>query len=274
MAKEDLRNPDTHFAFGRNWASFSETINEDRIQASIEELERLLGGTCPAGCRFLDIGCGSGLHSVAAIRLGAAEVHCVDIDADSVATTRHTLARLAPGASVSVEQKSVFDLDASTAGLFDVVYSWGVLHHTGDMHNAIDRAARLVKPGGRLIIALYRKTWLCPLWTLEKRWYVKATPAAQQRMFNLYVGFMKLRARIRGRDFEEFKRNFWHKRGMSYEHDVRDWIGGYPYESISPRELIGFLGERGFRLERGFYKKRRKIGLLGSGNDQFVFRRN
>src|SRR6185295_2573935 len=51
---------------------------------------------------------------------------------------------------------SVLDPDfMQSLGTFDVVYSWGVLHHTGSMWTAVDRAARAVAIGGSLFIALY-----------------------------------------------------------------------------------------------------------------------
>ena len=138
-----------------------------------------LGGGDLNGKRFLDIGCGSGLHALAALRLGASEVVALDIDSDSVATTRRLLESRASGQRWSTLEASVFDLQPQMLGLFDVVYSWGVLHHTGDMYRALRAAAALLAPDGRFLFALYRRTRMCWFWKLEKRWYAHASLAAQ-----------------------------------------------------------------------------------------------
>lgn len=130
---ENLTRQETHFAFGNNWASYARSIGRPQIDEAVAGLSRLLGGERLDGKRFLDIGSGSGLHALAAFELGAAEVVALDIDPDSVETTRAVLALHAPGRPVEVAQASVFDLSPAQYGRFDVVYSWGVLHHTGDM---------------------------------------------------------------------------------------------------------------------------------------------
>ena len=107
-----------------------------------------LGTSDLAGRTFLDIGCGSGLFSLAALQLGA-KVHSFDYDPDAVATTRQLRDRYAPDSDWRVEQGSVLDSSLiSRLGQFDIVYSWGVLHHTGALWEALDAACRLVAPGG------------------------------------------------------------------------------------------------------------------------------
>jgi len=268
----DLTAVESHFKFGENWRSYSRLIDEPRLVQATEDLRRLVGGDL-AGKRFLDIGCGSGLHSAAALRLGARTLNAVDLDPDSVATTREVLGRLAEGRDWTVEQRSVFELPAEWSGRFDVTYSWGVLHHTGSMWKAIDAAAGTVAPGGRFVVALYRKTLLCAPWRLEKRWYAKASPAAQERARRVYIGLFHLLGRLRGMDTEAYVRDYASSRGMDYEHDVHDWMGGYPYESASPAELNGFMTQRGFRRERMFAHGGvvRHVGLFGSGCDEFTF---
>jgi SAM-dependent methyltransferase len=145
---DDWTQAETHFAFGRNWAAYAEKVTEAEVEEAVKGLSRLLGGERLDGKRFLDIGSGSGLHSLAALRLGAAEVLAVDLDADSVATTKAVLSRFAPRGNWRAEQRSVFDLDPQRKGTFDIVYSWGVLHHTGDMMRAIRQAAAMTARGG------------------------------------------------------------------------------------------------------------------------------
>jgi 2-polyprenyl-3-methyl-5-hydroxy-6-metoxy-1,4-benzoquinol methylase len=274
--QEDLTHLESHFAFGKNWAAYAEKISDAEIDEAVSGLARLLGDINLTGKRFLDIGCGSGLHSLAALRLGAREVVALDIDRDSVNTARAVLARHAPDANSTVKQCSVFDLDKQGYGEFDIVYSWGVLHHTGDMYRALASAASSVKPGGHFVFALYRKTWLCPLWRLEKRWYTKASERAQRVMQAIYVALFRMGLRFTGRQFVDYVRNYHGNRGMDFYHDVHDWLGGYPYESITPSETERFMCSLGFApilvsSPRGRLFGR-STGVFGSGCDEFAYR--
>ncbi|MDA8232965.1 MAG: class I SAM-dependent methyltransferase [Magnetospirillum sp.] len=272
MSDTALKDVRSHFAFGENWASYARTIDSDRIAEAEKGLLRLAGDGELAGKRFLDIGCGSGLHALAALRLGVAEVVAVDIDPNSVATTRNVLEENAPGKRWRAEEVSVFTLTPDTFGLFGVVYSWGVLHHTGSMVEAIERASALVAPGGVFIVALYRKTRLCWAWKIEKRWYAKASARAQRLAQGVYIALMRLLFALRWRDFNAYVANYRGNRGMNYRHDVHDWMGGHPYESISPAEVATLMERLGFEPVRSFTQPG-GLGLSGSGCDEFVYRR-
>jgi SAM-dependent methyltransferase len=268
---------DTHFRFGENWRAFAEKIDEAAISEAANALQRLAGGGI-AGKRFLDIGCGSGVHALAALRLGASEVLGVDLDPDSVAASQAVLSRYAPEGSWRIEGKSVFDIKPEQMGCFDVVYSWGVLHHTGNMVLATKMAAELVAPDGLFIFALYRKTWLCPLWKWEKRWYAHASPRWQKTVQCLYAGLFRLGLWACGRGFRSYVANYKTNRGMDFYHDVHDWLGGWPYESISAAEVGRFMQELGFEHVRSFVATGqhlwgRQVGLFGSGCDEYVYRR-
>lgn len=267
----DLTQLDAHFAFGENWRSYAGLIDDARIRQATIDLERLLGGRLD-GRSMLDIGCGSGLSALAALRLGAREVEGVDIDPDSVAAADGVLGRFAPGGPWRVSPCSVFELPPEWTGRFDVVHSWGVLHHTGDMWRAIEHAARAVAPGGQLALALYRRTRCCDLWRAEKRWYAKASPSAQRRARSVYVALFRLRCAVTGRDFAKEVAGYGGSRGMEFHHDVHDWMGGFPYESVEPAELVARLRAQGFEPESG-PTRGTPIGLFGSGCDEFRFRR-
>jgi len=131
IVSQNLLELESHFSFGENWAEYAQRIDEKRIEEAEKSVVRLVGKEAIEGQTFLDIGCGSGLFSLAAVRLGARQLLAVDLDPQSVETTRRILSRHVPGANWDCRQISVFDLDPSTVGTFDVVYSFGVLHHTG-----------------------------------------------------------------------------------------------------------------------------------------------
>ncbi len=270
---QDLTQLDSHFAFGANWRDFSTLITDRRVHEAESALERLLGIDKLRGKTFLDIGCGSGLHALAALRLGAARVVACDIDPDSAATTRQVLQSHSPSPNYEVLQRSVLDLAPTEVGRFDLVYSWGVLHHTGKMVEALRSACELVAPAGIFAFALYRRTLLCPLWKLEKRWYARTTPQRQQVAARCYASAHRLALRMTGRNPANYLRHYVGKRGMNYVHDVHDWLGGYPYESISPAQVDRLMATHSMRLVRRFVDRRlsQRLGLLGSGCDEYVY---
>lgn len=260
----DLTARDTHFEFGLNWADYSRHINEERLQTAVESVRRLVPGL--AGKTFLDIGSGSGLFSAAALRLGAARVHAIDIDENAVATTRRVLASFGGEDRWTAEQASVFDLAPDAIGRFDVVYSWGVLHHSGDMWRAIGCAARMVAPGGTFAFSLYEKTPLCSLWRLEKRFYMHAPVAVQRVMRAAYKLAYQSLVALSGR------KPVGGVRGVGIDHRVHDWLGGYPYESATAAQVRAHLQRFGFRpvLERG--APVHLGGIFGPGCSEYVYR--
>ena len=238
----DLLDVSTYFRFGENWADYSKLVDERRIADAMESVERLCGDL--AGKSFLDIGSGSGLFSVSALRLGASQVLATDIDKDSVATTRKLLSK-EPSTKWRAERISVFDLPKKVEEKFDVVYSWGVLHHTGAMWPAVDSAAGFVKPGGLFAFSLYEKTPLCGFWTQEKRIYRQLAKPVQTIIRWGYHGAWAAALLATGHNpIRRWREG--NERGMSIAHDAHDWLGGYPYESTSPTEVIAFMEKRGF----------------------------
>jgi 2-polyprenyl-6-hydroxyphenyl methylase/3-demethylubiquinone-9 3-methyltransferase len=273
MSSQDLLDVRSHFAFGRNWANYAATIGDEQISRASEGLQRLAGEKL-RGARFLDIGSGSGLHSLAALKLGAREVLAVDLDEHSVGTTQAVLERHAPSASWQVQQSSVFDLDRHLVGEFDIVYSWGVLHHTGDLDRALRATATFVKPDGILCVALYRRTLMCPFWKREKNWYSRAGDRGQRFARGTFVALLRIKLALQGKSLKHYTEAYGlSNRGMDFWHDLHDWLGGYPYESIAPHELHAILRTTGLVAEREFVDGKKRLGLFGSGCDEYVFRR-
>lgn len=272
MSKESLKNLDSHFAFGENWASYSKLIGEPQIEHAKEGLLKLIPAEDFKGRSFLDIGCGSGLHALAASRLGVSRIVGVDIDPNSATTARKILTERNPSAPWQIENISVFDLTPDHFGTFDIVYSWGVLHHTGDLWQAVSKAAALVAPNGLLAVAFYRETYLDPFWKLEKRFYTNAPPSIQSFIKSSYINaFRVARAATRQESFADYISKYSSRRGMDFEHDVHDWLGGYPYEAALAPEVDRRMIALGFKAERVFARSK-SSGIFGSGCDEYVYR--
>jgi 2-polyprenyl-6-hydroxyphenyl methylase/3-demethylubiquinone-9 3-methyltransferase len=268
--------PELRYRFGANWKDFVATaLNEARIANAVASMRQLLGVETLAGETFMDIGCGSGLFSLAACLLDAERVISFDIDADSVATSRWLRdEKKIPGSRWAVEQGSVMDA-AWMASLpaCRVVYSWGVLHHTGRMYDAIDAAVGKVGPGGQLAISIYNRVERKPdssaMWWKIKRFYNQAPRPVRGLMEAAYVANHAATRLITLRNpFPAYTDTAGDgRRGMDFMHDVRDWLGGFPYEYATAGELFAYV--------------HRKHGLTlewlrtGDGNicNEFLFRR-
>lgn len=268
-----MKDGSKHFKFGENWADFANHITEDNIKKAEEGLKKLLGPVEIEGKTFLDIGCGSGLSSLAALNLGAKSVYAVDIDQDSVETTLSVLTNLASNKNFKVEKVSIFELDQQKHGTHDIVYSWGVLHHTGAMMEAIDKAASLCEPQGHFLIALYHQTPLCGVWKFFKCIYSKLPKLIQKLLMTFLSIIYLIKITLSGQNPLKFIREYGEDRGMNFIHDAHDWLGGYPYESIKPDALLKYMDEKGFKPIKTHIIESR-TGFWGTACDEFCLKNN
>jgi SAM-dependent methyltransferase len=261
------------FEFGKNWTRFLAVLDDERIDEACKSLRRMLGVQTLARKSFLDIGSGSGLFSLAAMRLGAARVVSFDYDPHSVACGRELKRRYFAGAdNWTIEQGSALDDSyIERLGSFDVVYSWGVLHHTGDMWRALANAAAPVAPGGRLFVAIYRdQGWLSAAWLAIKKLY-NSSVVGRGIVLGIFLPFVWVQGFLgdvfRGRNPFTRGRRYKSSRGMSRFHDWLDWLGGLPFEVATAPAVLAFYRQRRFRLEN--------LGLSdGHGCNEFVFSRS
>ena len=255
-----MATPELRYGFGANWKRFvAVSFNEARIASAVRSLQDLLALESLHGQTFLDIGCGSGLFSLAACRLNAASVISFDFDADSVRTSQWLREREnVPESRWSIAQGSVLD-PAFMAAIppVAILYSWGVLHHTGRMWDAIDAAAAKVAPGGRFAISIYNRVERKPdssaMWWKIKRFYNRSPGFVRGLMETAYIANHAATRLITLRNpFRAYVDQAGAgRRGMDFRHDVRDWLGGFPYEYATAGELFEYVhGKHGFQLER------------------------
>lgn len=263
------------FQFGSNWARFLTTLSEAKIVIAEQSLQTALASTRLDGKTFLDIGSGSGLFSLAARRLGA-QVRSFDYDPNSVACTKELKRRFfSTDENWIIEQGSVLDRAyLGRLGTFDIVYSWGVLHHTGRMWTALDNVKPLVEHGGQLYIAIYNDLGaITDRWRKIKRTY-NHLPRLLQFPFALAIigthESKSIAAHLRRNNLNGYLQQwtqYQSVRGMNRWTDWIDWIGGYPYECATLEELIDFFGKDGFSLQ--WLESR----AHGTGCNETVFRR-
>lgn len=228
------------------------------------------------GKRFVDVGCGSGLLSLAAVRLGA-RVCSVDYDPDAVRCASEMKRRYAPQADTWViQQGSALDRKfLGSLGLFDIAYSWGVLHHTGAMWDALENVEKLVAPGGILAIAIYNDQGGASVrWKKIKKLYNRVPGFFQGGLVLALGAFFETRSALirlcklqNPLPFKDWTRRK-QERGMSVWYDLVDWVGGYPFEVAKPEEIFDFYFHRSFTLIR------LKTCGGGLGCNEFVFRKN
>lgn len=268
-----VNHDELRFQFGKNWSHYLRCLDNERVREAEKSLLKALDKKSLEGVKFLDAGCGSGLFSLAARRLGA-EVFSFDYDENSVKCAQQLRAQFFPeDEQWKIEQGSVLDWGyIEKLGQFDVVYSWGVLHHTGNMWQALSNVNDLVNRQGCLFVSIYNDQGnASKAWKLIKKWYNSNNRIV--RLFLIPMVFLRLwgvpclKDLIRTGNPLKTWTQYSKDRGMSPWYDYIDWIGGYPFEVAKPEEIFHYYQDKGFIL------KFLKTCAGGLGCNEFVFQK-
>lgn len=251
-----------NFNFGVNWKNYSDkAFNLEKFNAAKNSLLSLFPSDAIPGSTFLDIGSGSGVFSIAAKGLGATKILGIDISKESVDTAKSNLKKLKVS-GIEFLEKSILDDDYLRLGQYDIVYSWGVLHHTGHMYDAIRNSSDLVNEKGMFVISIYNRHWSSFGWKIVKFIYNRVPKFVQKLMICVFYVIILI-----AKFLVTFKNPFKKDRGMNFYYDVIDWVGGYPYEYATKKEIKDFVENLGFAMIE--FRKAK----VPTGCNEFVFQK-
>lgn len=242
------------FEFGKNWQRYlNNFFSKEALEASKSKFSDFVGLDSLAGKTFVDFGSGSGLHSLAALELGAKKVLSIDYDDDAIKCAQKLKSNSPYQDNWQIERGSLLDSDfLSKLGYFDVVYCWGVAHHTGNMWQALENISRNVKVGGLLFIAIYNNVegrLGSKMWWQIKYFYNRAPLFIKKIMEFVYISYNFIILPFHFRNPFTVINSYKTKRGMAWTTDLIDWLGGYPYEYASVKQIFDFYKQKGFELQ-------------------------
>lgn len=180
------------------------------------------------GKRVLEIGCGLGAHAQLLSEAGC-HLTCIDLTDRAVENTRRRLDLC--GLPADVRRMDAEEMDF-VDGLFDFVWSWGVIHHSAQTDRILRQVCRVLKPAGELRFMVYHRNSLSGFYSLGR-------------------GF------VTGKFF----------RGMSVRQVLSFYTDGYLARFYTRREIRELLLDCGFsRIEtRVLGQKNELLPLPGAG---------
>lgn len=163
--------------FGELWGPYDDRLFQESVDLFARRLELSgLGKEFLNEARILDAGCGGGRNAIAMARLGAAEVHGIDIGVSGIEDAKSRAAGLD---NVSFQIASLTDIPFPDAS-FDVIWCAGVLMHTADEARVLSELARVLRSGGMIYFLVYATGGL--RWPLIKLVRPLAATIGQDRM--------------------------------------------------------------------------------------------
>lgn len=263
---EDSYKNKKHFSFGKNWQIFLKTLNDERVEEAKKSLINFLGGEDKIkGKSFIDIGCGSGIFSLVAYLLGAKKIVCVDVDEFSVSCAEYLKQKKGNPKNWEIIKGSALDEKfINSLGHFDIVYSWGVLHHTGKMYEALKNVAMLVEPSGVFYLAIYNNNTQYKIegtsrfWAKAKRTYNNSNLVVKKIIELTYTAYYFIGLAMNLKNPITYIKSYSTLRGMSFRTDIKDWLGGHPYEYATVDEITDYFEKLNFKSKK--INRARSIG--------------
>ncbi len=266
---KSIKKPLITFSFGKNWQDFLRTVNIKKVKIAMDSLTEFLGDL--DGKNIIDIGSGSGLFSFSMYLLGAKEITSMDIDPFSIKCANFLRSNIKNQTKWKIIHESILNKKfISQLGKYDIVYSWGVLHHTGKMWEAIRNSATLVRKNGLFYIAIYNKTRFSDFWLKIKIFY-NLLPFMGKVMvdYGYFIIYYLLYPLFLIENPFRLLKSYQDNRGMNPIIDIRDWLGGYPFEYATFDEIVNYVKKLKGNYELIKYKR-----YQGSTNNLYLFRRN
>ena len=268
MVKEKIT-----FSFGKNWQNFLKTVTPAKLEIAKKSIIDFTGTANFNEKSVIDIGSGSGIFSHCIHEMGCEKLVSVDVDPFSVKCTEFMHTQASEPNNWEVLHESILNKKfIENSDRYDLVYSWGVLHHTGAMWDAISNAAQLVKPNGIFYIALYNKVtgvFGSKFWLRLKLMHNRFPLIGKYVMEPIYMFTFFTTSILKGRNPIKIIRDYNEKRGMNWRRDITDWFGGYPYEYASIEEVFTFM-----KTNFPTYTLNNIKSTNGLGNNWFLFKRN
>lgn len=256
------------FSFGKNWKNYLKKISKESINNSMISLIQFLGDI--KSKNVIDVGCGSGIFSYSMYLLGAEKITSLDIDTDSIECTKFLRENVKNPKKWNIYQGSILDKNfISKMEKSDIVYSWGVLHHTGKMWEAINNITTLVKDRGLMYISIYNKVKVSFIWLRIKEFY-NINPFLGKYFMNtlFYILLYFISPLFRLKNPFKLLKNYIKLRGMNPYIDIKDWLGGYPYEFATFAEVISF-----FEQNHSNFTLIKSVRAIGTGINEFLFKK-
>ncbi len=211
------------------------------LQGALKHIQELFpeGVKCK---RVLDGGSGSGMISVAFAVMGA-DVTGVDVTPKCVENGCKNADLF--GVQCRFLKRNLLSLDLC-GETFDIIYNWGVLHHTQDARKSFTNLAKHLKPGGEMIVAVYLKTVLSGFWNFLRIFYQESPQVFKTLFLNTGSIFLN------GVDY--FNNLFFNKerymmRGTNNKEILNDWFG-VPYRTFHTyEEVFEWFRENGLEYQ-------------------------
>jgi ubiquinone/menaquinone biosynthesis C-methylase UbiE len=192
------------------------------------------------GKNVLDAGCGTGIFSLIFARNGAAQVTGIDISPGSLGTAE-SLKRKFGLANARFERQDMLHLPYPDSA-FDIVWAWGTVHHTTDPLGAVAELMRVLKPGGSILLAIYKKTRVTWVHEAIRKTLIR-TPC---RSWNFMA---KVMAFFGAPIVFFFKKREKSRKGEKLSELILDWYFVPIRHHYRPDEIRAFLEGRGYRIE-------------------------